>query len=144
LVDAERYDEASAVLREIRRYAKPDLAGDIRILETQIGLGLAFQRGDYETFLVKSQELTELAPEEPRAWEKVAEAHACKYAPTGRAESRAEAIAALNRARKLAEPNDKAFEKEVNRLKFRLQTREVIGRTQFEERFSNGWVQDGG
>ena len=67
----------------------------------------------------------------------MASAHACKYAVTGDEKHKKEAMRFLDEAAKL--PQTPEFAKSRERMLYRLHSRKIIDRKEFEKQFPNGW-----
>ena len=80
----------------------------------------------------------EKTPDDPAAAGAVASALACKYAVTGDPEFRKQAEQMLDKAQTLAQqsPQSKAsFDEYAERIRYRLQTREIIDKEEYDRRF---------
>jgi hypothetical protein len=111
-------------------------------LKNEAMQGAAFDRKDYDQFLKCAEEAAARHPNTVRAIASVASALACKYAAGGDENLRKKAEAKLEEVKKF---DDKAL-KESNyeeRIRYRLQTREIIDRKEFQRRFPNGWKSPG-
>jgi hypothetical protein len=95
-------------------------------------------------FLAKSEEIAALAPDQPSALASVASAYACKYATTGDTSFRDKSLEQLERARAAAGAVSEEFAVYENRIRHRLQSREIITGKEFEKRFPHGWKAEGG
>lgn len=140
----EKPDEALALIQKTRPYVPSELSRQLRMIELNAEIGLAFDRRDYDTFLKFSQELLRLEPDNAATMGSVASAYACKYADSGDPQFRDLAIESLEKAKTMAGPDHEEFKEYENRLQHRLATREIITRKQFRQRFPNGWKSEGG
>jgi hypothetical protein len=136
LVDERQEEEAATLMHQASdEYPQaPELAASARTLDA----GAAFDRKDYDGFLRISQDIWEKNPEDPAAAGAVASALACKYAVTGNPEFRKQAEQTLEKARALAQrsPEDKAsFEEYAERIRYRLESREIIDKAEYDRRF---------
>lgn len=102
--------------------------------------GVAFEKKDYDTFLVKQTELLGREPNDATALAGVASAYACKYAVTGDEEHKREALRYLDRAAQhSASPEIGEYRQ---RILFRLHSREVINKQEYDRRFPQGWTPE--
>lgn len=102
--------------------------------------GVAFARKDYDTFLAISE----------KQWKKqnmsqtagvLSSALACKYAVTGDATYKQRSEEMLEKARQLAEGNSEAakeLDEYAERIRYRLESRQVISKTEYDRRFRGG------
>lgn len=97
-------------------------------------IGASFDRRDYDTFLQRALELMKLEPQSSQVVAGVASAYACKYAVTGSEEFKVASLDYLERARKLARPEDD-YEEYAARIRHRLESREILTRDQYQKRF---------
>ena len=88
--------------------------------------------------------LAKRQPEEPMWALGVASAYACKFAATGDGESKDLAERQIETALKMKGAEGKAFEETVDRIRYRLETREIISRSEYVRRFPNGRGKKGG
>jgi tetratricopeptide (TPR) repeat protein len=135
----DKNDEAIALVRKSRPNAPPQLREAFQQVELGAQMGQAFNQHDYDAFLSISQQLMKMRPDDPSAIGSVASAYACKYATTGDAKFRDEAKRYLEQAREHAGKSVDELKEYENRILHRLETREIIDRKQFNERFPNGW-----
>jgi hypothetical protein len=143
LVNEEKDKEALALIEKTRLSPKSHMQEMYREVEQQARMGVAFERRDYDGFLDISQQLLKLHPDQASALAAVASAYACKYAVTGDAQFRDQAIQYWERAKAQAGTRIDMFGDFENRFQYRLQTREILSRQQFKERFPNGWKPEG-
>ncbi|MGW8257702.1 MAG: hypothetical protein ACWGMZ_09480 [Thermoguttaceae bacterium] len=101
-------------------------------------LGAAFDKKDYDGFLQASEAIAKDQPLDPIARAQVASALACKYAVSGDEQLRLQAEEKLAEAKKLGNKALQASRYE-ERIRFRLETREIIDTKEFDRRFPNGW-----
>ncbi len=102
--------------------------------------GVAFARKDYDTFLAISE----------KQWNEhnvsqtagvLSSALACKYTVTGDVSYKQRSEAMLERARQLAEGNKEAakeLDEYAERILFRLESRQIINKTEYDRRFRGG------
>ena len=99
--------------------------------------GLAFARHDYDAFLaITEKQWKEQSGPETAA--QMASALACKYAVTGDMAYRQKSEEMIEKARQLTGGNAQAlkdFTEYVERIKFRLESRQIIGREEYNRRF---------
>jgi hypothetical protein len=97
--------------------------------------GAAYEAEDYDGFLrYARQKLQRLGDQDEMALAGVASALACKYAVTGETNFRDESQAMLERAEKLATHPD-VLKEYSERIRYRLDTREIITKAQYDHRF---------
>ena len=98
----------------------------------------AFDAKRYDDYLVKAKALVGRVPGDSSAVAMVASAYACKYAVSGNEEFRNEALKNLDKASKMAGKDpDAANYRE--RILYRIDTRDIIARKEFERRFPHGY-----
>jgi hypothetical protein len=102
-------------------------------------IAAAFDLRDYDTFLAKSKEYLALQPTDPIATEGLASACAAKYASTNDPSFKTLALETMAKAKSLAGANAASLEGYDDRILFRLESREIIGPTEFQKRFPKGW-----
>jgi hypothetical protein len=141
LADANQDEEAARLMREAsNEYPQSsDLATSALSLEA----GVAFSHKDYDGFLQISRTASEKSPEDPVQAGAVASALACKYAVSGDPEFRKQAEQMIEKARALARsPEDKAnFEEYAERIRYRLDSRVIIDKTEYNRRFRQKGVK---
>jgi hypothetical protein len=139
LIKEEKNREALTLLEKTHLPPKSELESTYRDVELEAQLGLAFQERNFDRFLEHSQQLLAKHPNECSALGGAASAYACKYAETGDAQYRTQALSYWDQAKKQAGEHKDLVEDFENRLQHRLQTREIISRKEFAERYPNGW-----
>ena len=135
LIEQKRAGEAAVMATEFAaRHPKnkvaPGLVHAARVAQ-------AFDDKDYDGFLSLAQEQEAREPEDPLSAAQVASALACKYAVTGDEEYRRKSTAKLEQTRAAAS-GDKSFIEYEERILHRLNTREIIDRTEYNRRFRSG------
>jgi len=98
----------------------------------------AYDRKDYDAMVATSRKALALMPDHPRLLSSVASALACKFAVTGDSALHVEAERLLARAETLAagSPEEKAsFDEYAERIRFRLRTRVIIDKAEYDRRF---------
>ena len=108
----------------------------------QAAAGAAYQRKDYDAFLQATEAMAIEQPMDPSAQAHVAGALACLYAVSGDESLRRRAEAKLEEAKRMDRGTLKAGGYE-ERIRYRLQTREIIDAKEFRRRFPNGWKPSG-
>lgn len=106
--------------------------------------GDAFVHKDYDRFLAITTKLTQAHPESPAYWGELASALACKYAVTGDTAWRQKAEETLEKSRLLSQPSAEAmkgYEEYAERIRYRLDSREIIDRPEYDRRFRAGKAQ---
>src|SRR5262245_32875735 len=136
LMQQDRSAEALAFLMK----AKAATPG-VEAIEHAVALaeqGAAFDAKDYDTFLAKSQEMSKRDPKDAFAVAGVASAYACKYAVTGSEEFRTQSLAHLDKARAMSGADPAQFKDYEERIRYRLETREIINKAEYDKRFPQG------
>jgi ribosomal protein L40E len=142
LID-ESPEEALALLDDIDSLTPPDMQDSFKLVRMAAELYFAFDQHDYDAFLEKARQREELAPNDGLAVAGVASALACKYVTTGEDEFRILCLDKLAEAEKLAANQaDSGFEEFQNRIRHRLDSREIISPAEFYQRFPDGWKQN--
>jgi hypothetical protein len=103
--------------------------------------GIAYDNKDYDKFLELSIQRQDKMPDDPFAVAQVASAYACKYAVTGDEQFKQQSLDLLKKAKTLSEQkgNLKDFAEYEDRILYRIETREIISRKEFFQKFPNGW-----
>jgi len=102
--------------------------------------GAAFSEKNYDRFLALAQQAYD---KEPNGMNKaaIASAWACKYAVSGNAEFRQNAEQILEQAQQMVKGDaeqEKAMEEFLPRLRYRLDTRVIVGPQEYNKRFRSG------
>jgi hypothetical protein len=136
LVQAEKSAEAVPLLTRAHRAYPQDrrLEGILRHAEA----GAAFEARDYALFLEKEKAGAALDPTDATAAAGVASALACQYAVSGDEALKAAALAQLKKAAALVKDDRASFQEYEARILHRLETREIITRTEYARQFPNG------
>ena len=141
LLSQDKAAEAVPLLRQGMARVPPEGRREIEVVLLQAEAGAAFDAKDYDTFLAKQEEILRRQPGDAMALAGVASAHACKYATTGEASHKEQALRYLEQATQ-REPGAEAAEYR-QRILHRLETREIITRAEFHRRFPQGWHPEG-
>lgn len=107
-------------------------------LAQEIDEGDSFARKDYDKFLAITVKLVQANPKSPAYWGEQASALACKYAVTGNLGWRQKAEDALEVSRQLSQGSPeaiKAYEEYAERIRYRLDSREIIDKPEYDRRF---------
>src|SRR5262245_28151332 len=104
----------------------------------QAEAGQAYEQKDYDRFLEAMQAMEKRQPDDPIVALGVASAYACKYAANGDGASKDLAERQIETAMKMKGAEGKAFEEYLDRIHYRIETREIISRGEYERRFPNG------
>lgn len=107
----------------------------------QAKAGAAFDAKDYDAFLARESEIMKAHPNDPISMAGVASAHACKYAVTGDAAHKQQALHYLDLATKSAKGPE--FAEYRQRILYRLHSREIVNKKEYDRRFPNGWDPEG-
>ena len=103
--------------------------------------GSAFERKDYERFLAIAEGIWKAQPDSPGAASELAGALACKYAATGDPGLRTRSEEMMEKSRQLSQGDKEAeqsYQEYSERLKHRLDTREIINKQEYDRRFRSG------
>jgi Tetratricopeptide repeat len=102
--------------------------------------GAAFDRQDYDRFLTLAQKQWNEHPNSETA-AGMSSALACKYATTGEASYRQQSEELLGKAQQLAAGDpaqDKPFQEYAERIRYRLASRQIIDKPEYDRRFRSG------
>ncbi len=129
-------EEAEALMRQAAtEYPEvPQLASAIPYYEA----GSAFERKDYDRFLAIAEGIWKAQPDSANAAGQLAGALACKYAVTGDPSFRARSEEMMEKARRFSQGDtarDQSRQEYAERLKYRLDTREIINKQEYDRRF---------
>lgn len=103
-------------------------------------VGAAFNRKDYRTFYDRARDLSRRSPDDWISMVQVASAAACLYAETDDEQFRDESLSLLESAKnKLTAGQEEAFAEYEARVRYRLETKEIITAEEFHRRFPNGY-----
>jgi hypothetical protein len=130
--------EAARLMHEAAS-AYPEMKG-LAIAAEAYDEGVAFARQDYDSFLEISQRVFKEQPA-PNTAAGVASALACKYAVSGNPAYRQQSEDMLAKARQLAQGDaeaNKSLDEFTERNKYRLDTRQIITKHEFDRRFRGG------
>jgi tetratricopeptide (TPR) repeat protein len=103
--------------------------------------GSAFERKDYDRMLAIAEGIWKAQPALPGAASELAGALACKYAVTGDPSFRARSEEMTEKARQLAHGDkdaEKSEQEYAERLKHRMDSREIINKQEYDRRFHSG------
>lgn len=103
--------------------------------------GVAFEKQDYDTFLALAEKQYKSNPDVAITAAGLASALACKYAVTGDLEFRKSAEEYLEKSRQLAEKDPaqkEAYNEYAERIRYRLDTRVIIDKPEYDRRFRAG------
>lgn len=144
LLGEEKAVEAARVLNECRQAVPADMMpADLRRAMDSLLLvaeaGAAFEQKDYDQLLAKALAMAERSPNDRQALAAVSSAYACKYAATGKEEFRQQALEHLTKASALEGDRDPRFPEYEDRIRHRLETREILSPKEFKQRFPQGW-----
>jgi hypothetical protein len=104
--------------------------------------GAAFRKKDYDRFERLAEDAAKQQPGDAIAQAQVASALACEYAVSGNEALRRRAEAKLDEANRMDSATLGATHY-VERIRHRLETREIIDSKEFFRRFPNGWHPSG-
>jgi hypothetical protein len=111
---------------------------EVPLMLSRAEAGLAFDQKDYDRFLQAVEAIAREQPGDPMAIAAIASALACKYAVSGDDNLRRQAEDKLTEAKNLGleASNSGRYEE---RIRHRLETREIIDSEEFMRRFPDGW-----
>jgi hypothetical protein len=144
LLNRDKCAEALELLQSCRGKIHDDSDLEAFIMQAQVGV--AFDSGDYDEFLRLSLAMYQKQENDPITAGRVASAYACKYAETQDEQYKAKSLEALDRARTIAgsmPEYEESFAEYEQRILYRLHAREIIDRSEFEQRYPNGWTKEG-
>jgi hypothetical protein len=133
LLEHDEADKAVAFL-ERAKTAFPGVPFIERVLLTAQA-GAAFDQKDFALFLERNQQILRQNPAEPMAEAGVASAYACQYAVSGDEKLKAEAIAHLDKARQLVKGKSPELDYYEQRIRRRLDTREILSLSEYRRRY---------
>ena len=134
LLQANRSAEALPLLQEARRVAGTTPLIERLLLDAEAGAALDAK--DYARFLEKTRAAAALDPKSSVAVAGVASALACQYAVTGEASLKQQAVAELEKAARLVTPADtERFRDYDERIRYRIESREIIDADEYHRRF---------
>jgi tetratricopeptide (TPR) repeat protein len=140
-LDALAKDQAAQAVDYLRKAKQSPNSGqlpEVDLFLLRAEAIAAFDAKQYDDYLAKAKALIGRTPGDSSAVAMVASAYACKYAVTGNEEFRNEALKNLERAAKMAGKDpDAANYRE--RILYRIDTREILTRKEFERRFPHGY-----
>jgi len=136
LMQEDRSAEALPILQEIVKQTPGE--PKLRRLVLQADMGVAFDTKDYARMVKSAKEIVELNPDETMAKLSLASAYACLFAATGDEAARKESLSRLpsEDERATLSPEEQKY---VNRIEYRLATRDIILSKEFDRRFPQGW-----
>jgi tetratricopeptide (TPR) repeat protein len=135
-----KHDEEAAQLMQQASREFPECK-ELKIASEGYTGGAAFVKKDYDGFLSHSTAALQMDPNNPDLLGTEASALAAKYASTGAPEFQARAEEDLKKAEHLSQSDPKGkvrFDEYSERIRYRLQTREIIDRDEYNRRFRNG------
>lgn len=138
-----KVEEAEALMRQAAaEYPEmPQLAAAVPYFEG----GSAFYRHDYDRLLAISEANWKAQPASPDAAATLAGALSCKYAATGDASFRTRTEEMMEKARQLSQGDkaaEESFQEYSERIKHRLDTREIIDKHEYDRRFRGGKARE--
>lgn len=136
LADERKYDAAARLMREAAALYPEltDLARGAHYFE----VSEAFERKDYDRFVVLAEQAYNRDPKSPDQAAELASALACKYAVTGDPAFRSRAEQLLEQARLGSQSSAElktSYEEYSERIRYRLKSREIIDRDEYDRRF---------
>jgi hypothetical protein len=101
----------------------------------------AFENKDYDQFLALAQEQFNRTPDNASGAGMVASAFACKYAVTGDGSFKQQSLDYIAKAHKLK--GGQALQEYEERVMYRLNTRQIISRSQYDQKFRQASTKEG-
>ncbi len=136
LMSADQSAQAVPYFEKCLAFAPEEPSLQQFLLEAEIGA--AFDDKDYDRALAKSNELHQLLPEEPRVVAQLASAHAAKYAISGTEDHRRRAKELLTKVEQLPGFDAEQMQDYADRIRHRLETREILTVEEYRRRFPPG------
>lgn len=132
-------DNSSGALTEFEK-CRDKLPQDYNLnnLLLQAKIGSTFDNKDYNGFLQATKENLVLDSLQATSLASVASAHACLYAQSGKEEDKLQALNYLSKARQI-DSVSKEVKEYYNMIEYRLHSRKIIRRKEFQKQFPNGW-----
>jgi tetratricopeptide (TPR) repeat protein len=103
--------------------------------------GAAFENKDYDQFVALSEQVVREQPDSADPTGLLASAYACKFAVTGDPVWKKKAEEMLEKARQLSQTSSdaqKSFEEYAERTRYRLSSRQIIDKPEYDRRFRAG------
>jgi hypothetical protein len=126
---AKKMHEAAAIFPEMK---------ELSVAAEEYEGGVAFDRKDYDGFEKAAESIWKKNPTSSSAAATLASALACQYAVSGDASYRQRAEQLLEQARVLAQSSSedqKSYEEYAERIRYRLESREIIDKYEYDRRF---------
>lgn len=102
-------------------------------------MGAAFDAGDYDAFLEKTEAMMQ-SHKNAETLLAVASALACKFAATGDESFRERSRQMMGEAMHAEGGNEESTREYAQRIKHRLSTRTIINRAEYQRRYPDGWA----
>jgi hypothetical protein len=130
--------KAVTMLNKIQGGSIPDSV--IEGVRSQALIGVAFDRKDYDRLLELATALHDKYPSEISAHAVLSSACACKYAVTGDKQFYNRSKSYLDTAIKLSlEKGDTSFYEYRDRIIYRLETKDIISKAEYDKKYPHGW-----
>ncbi len=139
LLAKDKCAEAEIEFENISNKLPPDF--NINTFKIQARLGAAFNNQDYQGFLDASKDYLAMDSTLAYSLTSVASAYACLYASQGKDEYKLSALQYLQRA-KQADSTSEEMKSYYNMVEYRIFTRKIIRREEFNKQFPNGWTKN--
>ena len=135
----DKHDEEAAQLMRKASQEYPECKA-LKVASESYAAGADFVRKDYDGFLSHSTAALRLEPDSPELLGEEASALAAKYAVTGFPAFRERAEEDLKKAEKLSKDTKQkaSYYEYAERIRYRLDSREIIDRDEYNRRFRNG------
>lgn len=136
----EKHDAEGARLMRQASAEYPECK-ELKVASESYTAGADFVSKDYDGFLSHSTAALRLEPNSPELLGEEASALAAKYAVTGQSEFRDRAEEDLKKAEGISKQDPKqlaSYQEYAERIRYRLDSREIIDRDEYNRRFRNG------
>jgi hypothetical protein len=134
--------EAATLMRQAAE-EYPEMSA-LRDALSEYDAGVAFENRDYDRFLELEEQSFRSLPESSMAAGGVASAFACKYAVTGDPSWKQKTEDMLEKARQLSQKSPeegKAFDEYAERIRYRLTSRQIIDKPEYDRKFRSGHTE---
>lgn len=114
---------------------------NINTLIVQAKIGSAFNKKNYQGFLLASKEYFKIDSTSAESYSSLASAYACIYADKGDENAKKLAFENIKKA-KLIDSTSAESKFYYNFLDYRINTRQIITREEFIKKYPNGWAKN--
>lgn len=134
-------DKSAAALAELNKCRSVIPAYEVEPLILQARIGIAFDTKDYRKLLILSESNLAYDSLQPISLLMVASSHACVFASEGDEKNRQLAYNYIAKAKAIDSTNPEVPDY-VNRIQYRLYSRNIITNAEFDKKFPNGWTKN--